>query len=330
MPRTRRMIKSGAVYEVCFRARDSLPLGVHRLIKFIIGASLARTQRDDKITLCHDIWNGSHPHFLLVAKDANQLIAFVSEIQKRITDAMKRLLGYDQLNIWEGYPMIAEVADLDKAKERIAYFYANPAQDDLEDTIERFPGYSSYRGFLGCQEELGASFRESYPWIRLPSIPRLSSRYLTDSQDRGFVKLLEKKNKKGIHVLERKPNAWMECFGIESDEEVASVNRDILSYLGEKEKVAREKREGEGKRVMGARALREQPILKEHKPKKRSRKIFVLASTAAARKRVIRELKNFVEKCRECYQAWLQGDFTVVWPPGAFKPPLPPNASLLA
>ena len=38
------------------------------------------------------------------------LIAFTSELQKKLTYAIKRLLGLEHLQIWEGYPMIAEEA----------------------------------------------------------------------------------------------------------------------------------------------------------------------------------------------------------------------------
>ncbi len=232
-----------------------------------------------------------------------------------------------QLNIWEGTATIAEVADLEKAKERIAYFYANPAQDGLTESIEQFPGYSSFKAFLNCKDKLHSFDCERYPFIRLPSIPKLPSRILGDQPDRGFVKRLWKNNKKVIHTLERRPNEWMKHFGVADDEEAASLNADILLYLREKEEEAAIQR---CQPVMGARRLRSQPIMKEHEPKKRSRKVFVLASTASIRKKIISEFRAFCKECRLCYLACLRGDFSLIWPPGAFKPPLPPNANVLA
>ena len=121
----------------------------------------------------------------------------------------------------------------------------------------------------------------------------------------------------------------MASFGVETDEEVSDINKEILETLRDKERDAAARRKAKGRGVMGARKLRQQPIMKDHEPKKRSRKIFVLASTLLLRKLVIREFREFCNRCRECYQKWLEGDFTVVWPPGAFKPPFPPNANLL-
>src|SRR5262245_37021010 len=130
MPRRRRQIISNSCYEICFRARRSLPLSSHRFIKFLIKSCLARVQRDDKVTLCHDLWNGSHPHLIVKAHDAEQCVRFYGEIQKKITDAIKRLLGVSHLNIWEGRATVAQLRDVAAVQDRIAYLYANPAQDD--------------------------------------------------------------------------------------------------------------------------------------------------------------------------------------------------------
>lgn len=125
MPRRRRRIKSKGCYELCFRAREGLPLVAYDLIELIIGSAVSRTQRDDKVTLCHDLWNGSHAHIIVVTKDSSQCTRFYGEIQKRITDSIKRLLGLHYLDLWEGTAMVAEIADEEAAIERIAYLYAN-------------------------------------------------------------------------------------------------------------------------------------------------------------------------------------------------------------
>ncbi len=80
MPRNRRQIKSNTCYEICFRAKSTLPLVAYRVIALIIQSAIARTQRDDKVILCHHIWNGSHPHIIAVSKDAQQFVNFYSEI----------------------------------------------------------------------------------------------------------------------------------------------------------------------------------------------------------------------------------------------------------
>ncbi|MCB0317207.1 MAG: hypothetical protein KDD56_00515, partial [Bdellovibrionales bacterium] len=140
---------------------------------------------------------------------------------------------------------------------------------------------------------------------------------------------LKNKNKQ-IQILKREPNAWMKCFGVQDDEEVYKINTKILDHLQTLEQLALEKRNLEGKPILGVEVLKSQPLLKSHKPKKKTNKIFVYTNCSKERNEEIKSFKLFCDRCKECYQKWKQGDFSVVWPPGAFKPPLPPNYNLLA
>jgi hypothetical protein len=83
------------------------------------------------------------------------------------------------LDLWEGTATLAEIADLDAAIERISYLYANPAQDNLEDSIEKFPGYSSWQEYQQAPSVLDAQSSEDFPWLRLPSLPKLGNRALS-------------------------------------------------------------------------------------------------------------------------------------------------------
>ena len=328
MGRTRRRIESRECYEVCFRAREGLPLVAYHLINLIIGSTVARAQRDHKVDICHDIWNGSHAHLILVARDAEMFVRFLGEIQKQITEVLKRLLGLDHLSIWEGSPLIAKVLDIEKAIDRISYLYANPAQDNLVDSIERFPGFSSWSDYKVADDTITAQCNQEYPWIRLPSIPRLESPILTESQDSYFVKLLKKLNKNS-HTLTRQPNLWMQCFGVSTAPAVAEVNVRIRERLLRREQEAREKRKASGRSVMGVARLTSQPIMKPHKPKKNEKKIYCLSSINELRMSFIAEFKCFCRRCRECYECWRTGDISVEWPPGAFRPPLRPAYNIL-
>lgn len=329
MPRRRRRIKSKCCYELCFRARRGLPLVAYQLIELIIGAAIARTQKDDKVILCHDLWNGSHPHMVVVTQDSEQCTRFYGEIQKRITDSIKRLLGLKHLDLWEGTAMVAEIGNLEAAIERIAYLYANPGQDNLEECIEKFPGYSSWREFRKTQPTLDDASSSEFPWIRLPSIPEIPDRKLTPHEDRSIARSLRKSNKER-HLLTRKPNAWMACFGVKTKEEISEINTRILDRVRDKEAEARAIRKKNNKQVYGAYRLRSQKILQDHTPKKKSRKIFIITSINELRMELIADFKRFCAECRECLRRWRSGDFHVEWPPGAFKPPLPPLVNLLA
>lgn len=329
MGRRRRRIESLQCYEVCFRAREGLPLVAYHTINMIIGAVLARTQRDHKAHLCHDIWNGSHAHLFLVAQDAEMFTKFLGEVQKKLTDILKRLLGRSHMNIWEGTPMISKVLDLAEAIERISYFYANPAQDNLVDTIEKFPGFSSWNDFRNCTNgDLLSEQCQTFPWIRLPSVPKLDSPILSQEEDLHVVNKLKKENKKS-HKLIRQPNLWMRSFHVTDKQRIVEVNQEILKRVTEREKAARVKRKAEGKSVMGVARLTSKEIMTPHRPKKHSRKIFCLTSINELRIAFIAEFKAFCAQCRRCYLSWRAGDFSVEWPPGAFKPPIRPAYNIL-
>ena len=329
MTRTRRKIESRKCYEVCFRARRGLPLVAYKLIALIIGSVVARVQRDQKVDICHDIWNGSHAHLFLLSRDAEMFTRFLGEVQKQITDIIKRLLGYEHLNIWEGRPMIAEILDLDMAIDRISYLYANPAQDNLVDSIENFPGFSSWSDYKLVENDTNAQSFQTYPWLRLPTIPLLESRVLTKNQDESLVTLLRHVNQKS-HLLIRQPNLWMRCFGVTSKQEVESINLKIENVLRIREEEARLKRLLMRKSVIGVAALTSQPIMKFHKPKKYERKIYCLSSINELRISFIQDFKEFCRKCQECYKKWRAGDYTVEWPPGAFRPPMRPSYNILS
>ena len=327
MPRPLRYIESGVVYEICFRAKDSLPLICYKFMDFMLYCILARVQRDSKVTLCHQIFNGSHAHILVIGWDSQQLINFYSEVQKKITDCLKCFLGLEHLEIWDRAPSLIKIDNLETAKDRIAYFYANPAQDDLEDSIEKFPGTSSWEIFSHCLNKLNEEVTKPYPWIRLKSIPKLSARAISEKEDLEVVKTLKERNKT-FHPLTHSPNAWMRCFGIDSDAEVKQINEEILNRLRVKEAVSREKRAKAKKPVLGAKRLRTQPLLKSHTPKKRERKIHIITTQTDQRMEFIARKKRYEDHCRGCYRSWKEGNFTVQWPANSFKPPLPPTLNI--
>ena len=251
------------------------------------------------------------------------------EVQKKITDCLKRLFGLDYLHIWEGRPMVARIGDIDEAVSRISYLYANPAQDHLESSIELFPGYSSYREFQkAMNSSVDAEFSEEVLRLRLPTFPILQTNTPDVIQERGVIRLLEKRNEEK-QLLTRYPNIWMRAFGVK-DCDVSEINQRIQKKLRHRERIAAMLRRITGRTVMGRPALKKQPILKPHKPKKKSRKIFYLGSSREDRIWYILDFKEFCRQCAECYQEWLKGNFLVKWPPGAFKPPLPPNMNILS
>ena len=266
-------------------------------------------------------------HFFLMIWDPQACVNFYQELQKKITECFKRLTGKTHLTLWEGDPIVAEVLDLDKAIEKIAYIYANPARANLTETIGQYPGLSSWSEFTQIAPSLNASSSKRVPWIKFSTVPQLRSLNPSKHEDQRIAEELISKAKIE-HTLNYHPNAWMAAFGIEDEKEIAEINNRIKERLKEKEELAEQKRREEKKPLFGADALRMQRIMRPHTPSKRERRIFVLSSIAELRIEYIARFKEFCQWCRECYSLLKQGG-NPIWPPGALRPPAPPVASLI-
>lgn len=329
MSHVRRYIKSNCVYELSFRARESLPFNCTEYMSVLIYGILSRIQRDNKVIIHHFIFEGSHPHIILTAKDADQCRKFYGQLKKQITDSCKYLLGLEHLTLWEENASVIQIATLEDAISKIGYVYANPSNDDLASSIERYPGVSSWQVFKTA-ERLEDCSSSVHPWIQLPMIPRLPSASVSKSQDRFICKKMTAQAK-FYHTLEVYPLKWIESFiPNPSAEVVERVRREILENLAARELENSKRRAKENKPVMGANKLRAQALLKPHRPKKRGRRISVQSQVKEIRIALINELKAVSELCRQVYQRWKQGDFSVPWPPGTFPPPLPAMANCIS
>ena len=212
MPYAPRNFTANNVYELTFRARKGFPLPPKRLIKALLKGVLARTQRDFKVHICHLIWMANHPHIIIIIKDAEAAKCFYAELKKKLTDSLKAMLGFNYLHLWEPRPNVSRLRYFEDVMAKIAYVYANPSRADLVDSIEEYPGYSSYDDFRNCPNQVEAKVSELVPWIqhsRLGRVPAL----LSDKTDAFLTKkyLSEAKKK---HMLIVEPNLWMKCFGI--------------------------------------------------------------------------------------------------------------------
>lgn len=328
MTRRRRYFESGALYEICIRARTGMPFPCKRVINLLIKSALGRTQRNFKVHITHFVWMSNHAHFLVICRDAKELTEFYGELQKRLTDYLKRILNLRYLELWEGGPAVIRIGDLAAAKERIAYFYANPARANLIDSIEQYPGYSSFDVFRKATARIGARSLEKVPWVRCPAIPEAPGRNLTEAQDSNMEAVLLK-GTKADHRVVLFPNLWMSCFGVTTGVEIEEINREILEELRALEDDARKERISKNLRVVGAALLRKQYLMQEHTPKRRGRRIFIIARDKLIRLSYIELIKSICKRCEECYERWRCLDFSFSWPPGTFPPPLPLMANAI-
>lgn len=318
MPRTRRYIRENKPYELILRVKDCIPFVPNKTVNAIIKSALSRSLRDNKITLCHFLWMGNHPHIIFIAHNPQDCVNFYQELQKKITDSFKRLLGKHRLSLWEGDSVLAEILDPHKMIEKIAYLYANPARASLTDSVTEYPGLSSWR-YFSTGSDLSLT---NIPWIRLPAIQELPSLHLSPSEDEQVCRQMTD-NSTVFHDIPLVPDAWMECFGIVKDSDKLCMNRKILEILYTMESGERSKRAAQGRSVIGARRLINASLMKSHEPKKSERRVYVHSSDRELRISYIQMIREFCRKCKECYELYKKGE-SVVWPPGAFRPSAPP------
>jgi hypothetical protein len=301
-------------------------------MKLLLRGIIARTQRDFKVTLCHFIWMGNHAHMLAIFLDAEQASNFYAEIQKKATETLKALLKRSRLRLWEGRPVVARVYDLPSAIEQVAYLYANPARANLVDSIEQYPGCSSWAAFQDAcasqDRKCDLKLETQEMWVPYSKIQPLPAASLNKHADIDFTESLFRK---GLpHVFELYPNAWMSCFGVTSQEQINRVNQAVLDCLAKHEQEHRDKRIKEGKRILGEKLLRLQPMMRSHIPKDKPnrRRVFVICSDREQRISFIKKVKALCRLAQQYYRDSLNGVFHT-WPPGMFKPPLRPLASAL-
>jgi hypothetical protein len=327
MGRPRRQILSNHTYEICFRTRRGLPFVATLYMKLLIGSVLANVQKTDKVIISHLLAMANHFHMIAVAKDQLECTRFYGEVQKQLTEVIKRLLGLRHLNLWpKNGVSVIEYGDRESVEERIAYLYANPARAHLVDVIERYPGFNSWEAFQNTTPIHDASYSTSYSWVQLRAITKLPARALTRKQDETYTQRLKESCWKE-HLLTLRPNAWMKCFGIHGAE-IASTNRRIMVLLREKEGAARSERQAKSGRTKGESQLAQEAISMEHEPKK-SYRIFVHAANPTLKAAMIERFARFCDQCRYCYECWKRGDHRVVWPAGSFRPPMPPTINWL-
>jgi hypothetical protein len=322
MPRTRRVYKNRSVYEVVSRAQHGLPLPPTEMTNEILSGIYGRAQRDDRVLLCNFVEMNNHSHILAMPKTPELFTHFYKELKKGITESVKALLGLSHLSLWEQRSMVAIVPTLEDIIARLVYIFCNPTKAGLVDSIDEFPGLSSWHAFKTCEPSLDATVSIPVRCYHKAAIPRLpDGDSLTEEEDRRFVSHLQCSEHVFEHDLVIKPLAWLEPFGITDPKRIQAVRERVIKLVYEQEAKYRKERT---RPVIGVEGLRRQRYFEPHTPAKRERKIFVICSDSEVRRRIISFVRQIAQKCRRCYEDLKRG-LPVAWPEGVFIPWLPPR-----
>jgi hypothetical protein len=265
----------------------------------------------------------THIHLVLVVIDPDNVEAFFRHFKTESAHMINGLLGRNKRTLWcEGYdsPIVLTPR---RALLAIAYLYANPAKDNLETSIDRYPGFSSWKMFQSGR------FTRQWKRLRRPQFTALTR----DSNNlRGYTKLAEEivAASDEVQTFTLEPNAWMEAFGYHSPEEQRKINEQLVAHIRLLEERAERKRAQEKKRVFGRERLIAQVFDTTYRPQRKGRRMWCLSEKRSMRVEFIRFFRALMQKARAVRQRWKLGDVTVPYPPGLYPPSMPKLANVLA
>lgn len=312
----------GSVLFCTFSVEEGLLLLANPLCQAIIKSCLARACELYPVRICHMIVEATHIHLVIVVINPDHVECFFRYFKAESAHMINGLLGRNKKTLWcEGYDSPIVLTPL-RALIAIAYLYSNPAKDNLEISIDRYPGFSSWRMFQSGQ------LTRQWKRVRRPQftpIPRDANNL------RGYTKLAEDilhaSREMQTFILE--PNAWMEAFGYHSQEEQQRMNEKLLARIRFLEARAERNRVREKKRVIGRDRLLSQVFDTTYRPKRSGRRMWCLSEKRRVRAEFIRFFKALMQSARAVRERWKLGDVTVPYPPGLYPPSMPKLANVL-
>lgn len=311
-----------SVLFVTFSVEEGLLLLCNPLCETILKSCLTRAQHLYPVRISHFLVEATHIHLILVVENPADVPSFLRHFKTESAHLLNNLLGRSKRTIWcEGYDSPIVLTPI-RALLAIVYLYSNPAKDNLEDSIDSYPGFSSWEMFQKSKT------KHSWPYIRRTEIKTLPR----DSQNpRGYKKearrLLDTASTHHEFVLE--PNAWMEAFKITDAHEISRLNALIVSHLRVIEQRARQKRLRARKRVLGSRFLTAQQFNLYYLPKRSGKRMWCLSEDRETRISFIKFFRDLMERAREIRRRWIVGDFSLPYPLGLYPPSLPKLAEPL-
>ncbi len=309
------MFIANETYLATARVRSGLPFVPDRLINTFIKGVLARAQHLYPVIVSDVIFMANHFHMIIVCKDPEVVRSFNCYVKGEIAKGINRMHGRTG-PIWQGRTDMPILLTPESIIEKIAYIYTNPVKAGLVDSIDQYPGISSWKAFLN------ESKPESVPWVMTSYLKKITSGFGEAKLRENLIEeILNKKaseNNLQYYDIIFDPLGWVDALGERAGMPKNEVKERIIERVREIEKEIRESRIS---RSIGAKALKSQSLFKSHKPSKYSRRVFCISHDISLRKTFINIYKQFVETCRFIYEKWKKGYFHLKMPLGAFAPP---------
>lgn len=313
----------GTVLFVTFSLETGLFLLANSLLKTIIGSALARAQELHPLTICHFLFEASHVHMIVVVDNPDDVKGFIERFKTESAHAINRLLGRKKRTVWcDGYDSPVLLTPEDVIRE-IVYTYTNPAKDNLEDSIRRYPGLSSWEMFTKGRPE------QQWAWIHRSDVPCIKRKFVSLQKFNALAGQLISKAKER-HSFRIEPDAWMECFGICAQEDQDELNAEILKRIKDTEKYYRQKRLKSRKQVIGRERLLKEQLKPNYEPQREGCRMWCICEDKQLRISFITRIKELIAEAVEVYKRWKLGDYSQAFPLGLYPPSMPKLAEPVA
>lgn len=321
MPRPPKVTNNNTVLFITTSVEEGLMFPPNPLINLIIKSCLARAQALHPVEICHLVVEATHVHLIARVSNPEDIRGFMERFKTESSHAINRLLGRRKRTIWcQGYdsPVLLTAEDV---VDKIVYIYENPSKDGLADSIEKYPGISTYR-FLGHKE---CSMQGLV--LARDDIQKLPPGKITEDDYRRLSRALSA-NKRGANCIIA-PDAWMKCFNITEPQEIAAYNKRILDRLKAVEAEHRKLRQEEGRCVIGYHRLVNTAVGANFIPQRSGRRMLCISSNKESRRSFIKWIKGLISKAREVLARWRLGDYSQPYPLGLYPPSMPRTAELI-
>ena len=313
----------GSVLFCTFSVEEGLLLLANPLCELIIQSCLVAARTLYPVRICHIVVEATHVHMLLVVDNPDDVPNFMRHFKTESAHMINGLLGRDKRTLWcEGYDSPIVLTPL-RALAAIAYMYANPAKDNLETTIDRYPGFSTWKMLRsGEYTQLWKRVRR-YQFVKLAR----------DSHNlRGYTKIAEAIRRDSEEELPfvLEPNAWMEAFGYSDLHTQANINEALIRRVRRLEERAEAIRQREKKCIIGRDRLMKQPFDLTYRSRRSGRRMWCLSEKRKERVKFISFFKNLMDEARDIRERWKLGEVGLRYPPGLYPPSMPKLANALS
>jgi len=189
-----------------FSLEEGLLFQSNPLCLAALQSCLARAVYLCPVKISHFLAQANHVHMVFVVENPDDVPGFIRNFKVESAHMLNRVLGRTKRTVWcEGYDSPVVLSPT-RALSAIAYLYGNPAKDNLETSIDQYPGFSSW--------EMFRSGETSALWKRLhrPQFRELPKReHNIEGYSAVAARLLSEARE--VQPFKLHPNAWMEAIG---------------------------------------------------------------------------------------------------------------------